>query len=94
LEDRDEYLSEGVFWVPEGHRWDDLRKAAKQADIGTRIDEAMDAIEKDNPSLKGVLPKSYVNRPGFGRHFPRWEGWQYVTEVQSGVQSQGGSFGS
>ena len=33
LEDRDEYASEGVFWVPEGHRWDDLRKAAKQTDI-------------------------------------------------------------
>ena len=37
LESRDEYTAEGVFWVPEGHRWDDLRKAAKQADIGTRI---------------------------------------------------------
>lgn len=38
LEDRDEYTAEGVFWVPEGHRWEDLRKAGKQADIGTRID--------------------------------------------------------
>lgn len=62
LESRDEYTSEGVFWVPEGHRWDDLRKAAKQADIGARIDAAMDAIEKENPSLKGVLPKSYARR--------------------------------
>ncbi|MDD2817879.1 MAG: class I SAM-dependent DNA methyltransferase [Candidatus Nanopelagicales bacterium] len=62
LESRDEYTSEGVFWVPEGHRWDDLRKAAKQADIGARIDSAMDAIEKENPSLKGVLPKSYARR--------------------------------
>lgn len=62
LESRDEYTSEGVFWVPEGHRWDDLRKAAKQADIGTRIDAAMDAIEKENPSLKGVLPKNYARR--------------------------------
>jgi type I restriction enzyme M protein len=50
LEARDEYTSEGVFWVPEGHRWDDLRKAAKQADIGSRIDAAMDAIEKENNS--------------------------------------------
>ena len=49
LEDRDEYAAEGVFWVPEGHRWDDLRKAAKQTDIGERIDSAMDAIEKENP---------------------------------------------
>jgi type I restriction enzyme M protein len=62
LESRDEYLSEGVFWVPEGHRWDDLRKAAKQSDIGSRIDAAMDAIEKENPTLKGVLPKSYARR--------------------------------
>jgi type I restriction enzyme M protein len=62
LEARDEYTSEGVFWVPEGHRWDDLRKAAKQADIGSRIDAAMDAIEKENNSLKGVLPKNYARR--------------------------------
>jgi type I restriction enzyme M protein len=62
LESRDEYTAEGVFWVPEGHRWEDLRKAAKQADIGARIDAAMDAIEKDNPSLKGVLPKNYARR--------------------------------
>ena len=62
LESRDEYTSEGVFWVPEGHRWDDLRKAAKQPDIGARIDAAMDAIEKDNETLKGVLPKNYARR--------------------------------
>ncbi len=62
LESRDEYAAEGVFWVPEGHRWDDLRKAAKQPDIGARIDAAMDAIEKENPSLVGVLPKTYARR--------------------------------
>ena len=62
LEDRDEYAAEGVFWMPEGHRWDDLRKAAKQTDIGERIDAAMDAIEKENPSLRGVLPKRYARR--------------------------------
>jgi type I restriction enzyme M protein len=62
LEDRDEYTGWGVFWLPEGHRWDDLRKAAKQADIGGRIDAAMEAIEKDNPSLRGVLPKRYARR--------------------------------
>ncbi|GEL95295.1 DNA methyltransferase [Cellulomonas composti] len=60
LEDRDEYTAEGVFWVPQGHRWDDLRKAAKQADIGRRVNEAMDAIERENPTLKGVLPKNYT----------------------------------
>lgn len=62
LESRDEYTSEGVFWIPEGHRWDDLRRAAKQDDIGARIDAAMDAIEKENPTLKGVLPKNYARR--------------------------------
>ncbi|MFJ4223702.1 type I restriction-modification system subunit M [Microbacterium sp. NPDC089695] len=62
LEDRDEYSSEGVFWIPEGHRWDDLKKAAKRPDIGTRLDDAMEAIEKDNPTLKGVLPKNYARR--------------------------------
>ena len=62
LEDRDEYTADGVFWIPEGHRWEDLRTAAKLPDIGTRIDAAMDAIEKENPTLKGVLPKKYARR--------------------------------
>ena len=62
LEDRDSFTSEGVFWVPEGHRWDDLRKAAKQPDIGRVIDDAMDAIEKENEALKGILPKNFNRR--------------------------------
>ena len=62
LEDRDEYTAEGVFWIPAGHRWEDLRKSAKQADIGARVDAAMDAIERENPTLKGVLPKNYTQR--------------------------------
>ncbi|GAB3129574.1 class I SAM-dependent DNA methyltransferase [Glaciibacter psychrotolerans] len=62
LEDRDEYTGEGIFWIPESNRWEDLRKAAKQSDIGTRIDDAMEAIEKENPTLKGVLPKNYARR--------------------------------
>lgn len=62
LEDRDEYTSEGVFWVPEGHRWENLVAAAKLPDIGQRIDAAMEAIEKENPTLKGVLPKTYARR--------------------------------
>lgn len=62
LEDRDEYTAEGVFWIPETHRWEDLRKAAKQADIGSRVDAAMEAIERENPTLKGVLPKNYTQR--------------------------------
>lgn len=62
LEDRDEYTAEGVFWIPEGHRWSDLRKAGKQPDIGSRIDAAMEAVEQENQSLKGVLPKDFNRR--------------------------------
>ncbi|MEU6190736.1 class I SAM-dependent DNA methyltransferase [Nocardia sp. NPDC047038] len=62
LEDRDEYTAEGVFWIPDGHRWEDLRKVGKQADIGARIDAAMAAIERENPTLRGVLPKNYTRQ--------------------------------
>ncbi len=62
LEDRDAYTADGVFWIPEGHRWHDLRDAAKSPDIGMRIDSAMEAIEKENPSLAGVLPKNYARQ--------------------------------
>ena len=58
-DDRDEYLADTVFWVPEAARWAALQAAAKRPDIGQRIDAAMDAIEADNPNLKGVLPKDY-----------------------------------
>jgi len=61
LEDRDEYISENVFWVPEGSRWDELLKTASQPDIGQRIDRALEAIERDNPEqLRGVLPRIYA----------------------------------
>ncbi len=60
LEDRDEYVSENVFWVPIEARWQYLQANAKQPNIGKRIDDAMVAIEKDNPPLKGVLPKDYA----------------------------------
>jgi len=59
-EDKDEYLALNVFWVPPEARWDYLQNHAKQPDIGKLIDDAMDAIEKDNPNLKGVLPKDYA----------------------------------
>jgi type I restriction enzyme M protein len=58
-EDIDEYKARNVFWVPPEARWDYLQKNAKQPTIGTIVDDAMDAIERDNASLKGVLPKSY-----------------------------------
>jgi type I restriction enzyme M protein len=60
LESRDEYTAEGVFWVPPEARWGYLRERAKQPEIGKLIDNAMDLIELDNPSLRGVLPKSYA----------------------------------
>jgi type I restriction enzyme M protein len=65
-EDRDEYTAENVFWVPKPARWAHLQGNAKQPTIGKLIDDAMVAIEKDNPSLKGVLPKDY-GRPSLDK---------------------------
>ncbi|MDQ3397848.1 MAG: type I restriction-modification system subunit M [Deinococcota bacterium] len=59
-EDPDEYAAENVFWVPKEARWSHLQASAKQATIGRLVDEAMLALEKVNPSLKGVLPKDYA----------------------------------
>ena len=60
LEDRDYYREVNVFWVPETARWEALRAAAKQPDIGKRIDDALTAIETENPKLKGILDKRYA----------------------------------
>jgi type I restriction enzyme M protein len=61
LEDRDEYLSENVFWVPENARWEKLLAAAAQEDVGQRIDDALEVIENDNAEqLRGVLPRIYA----------------------------------
>ncbi|MGY1762335.1 type I restriction-modification system subunit M [Geodermatophilus sp. SYSU D00779] len=60
LESRDEYTAEGVFWVPPEARWQYLKERAKQPEIGKLIDNAMDLIEIDNPTLRGVLPKTYA----------------------------------
>ena len=59
-EDRDWYLAENVFWIPKEARWRHLVDNAKQPNIGLLVDEAMEAIERDNPTLKGVLPKNYA----------------------------------
>jgi len=59
-EDPDEYRAENVFWVPEIARWTYLHARAKQPSIGKDLDDAMDAIEKANPTLKGILPKEYA----------------------------------
>ncbi len=59
LDDKDEYEREGVFWVPEGARWDRLAAQAKSGGIGELIDNAMDSLMKTNESLTGVLPKIF-----------------------------------
>lgn len=59
LEDRDEYTGHNVFWVPDGARWSTLQAQAKQPEIGQLIDQAMQLIERENPSLRGVLPRNY-----------------------------------
>ena len=61
-EDRDEYTAEGIFWVPENARWNYIAERSKQPEIGAIIDEALDNIEKENETLRGVLPKNY-SRP-------------------------------
>jgi len=66
-EDPDEYKAENVFWVPTEARWSHLQASAKQPTIGKTVDDAMVAIERDNPRLKGVLPKDYA-RPGLDKH--------------------------
>ena len=60
-EDPDEYLANNVFFVPEKARWQYLQDRAKQPEIGKYLDDAMDAIERVNPPLKGVLPKIYAD---------------------------------
>lgn len=65
-EDPDEYRAVNIFWVPQEARWSFLRGSAKQPRIGELADKAMDAIERDNPSLKGVLPKDFA-RPGLDK---------------------------
>ena len=65
-EDRDEYAATNVFWVPKEARWQRLQSNAKQPTIGKDVDDAMVAIEKENPTLKGVLPKDY-GRPSLDK---------------------------
>ena len=65
-EDQDEYLADNVFWVPKEARWTYLQANAKLPTIGKLIDDALVAIEANNPSLKGVLPKDY-NRPALDK---------------------------
>jgi len=66
-EDRDEYAATNIFWVPKDARWEKIQAEARQPTIGKVIDDAMTAIEKENPTLKGVLPKEY-SRPALDKH--------------------------
>jgi type I restriction enzyme M protein len=65
-EDPDEYRAASIFWVPKEARWTHLKASAPQPTIGTLVDDAMAAIERDNPSLKSVLPKDF-GRPGLDK---------------------------
>ncbi len=65
-EDPDEYRAHNIFWVPPEARWQYLRSMAPQPTIGRLVDDSMEAIERDNPTLKGVLPKDYA-RPGLDK---------------------------
>ena len=60
LEDRDEYASDNVFWIPREARWDAILALGSQPDLGVQIDRALDRIERENASLKGILPKVYA----------------------------------
>ena len=62
LESRDEYTAENVFWVPQEARWAELQAKGKTPNIAKLIDDAMYAIERDNPKLKGKLPRDYARR--------------------------------
>jgi type I restriction enzyme M protein len=64
--ERDEYLAANVFWLPPEARWHNLKAKAKSPEIGKLIDEAMGAIERENPTLKGVLPRDYA-RPSLDK---------------------------
>ena len=65
-EDPDEYAAVRIFWVPKEARWSFLRDNAPQPTIGRLVDDAMTAIERDNPTIRGVLPKDYA-RPGLDK---------------------------
>ena len=65
-EDPDEYRAENVFWVPPEARWSQLKAQARQPAVGQFVDAAMAGIERDNPALKGVLPKEYA-RPALDK---------------------------
>ena len=65
-EDPDEYRAANIFWVPKKARWSKIKGHAPQPTVGKLVDDAMEAVERDNPSLKDVLPKDYA-RPALDK---------------------------
>ena len=65
-EDPDEYRAHNIFWVPPEARWTSIKTRARQPTIGKLVDDAMAGIERDNPAIKGVLPKEYA-RPALDK---------------------------
>ena len=61
-EEKDEYAAKGVFWVPPQSRYSHIQSESKKPDIGKTLDDAMDLIEAENPTLKGILPKVYARQ--------------------------------
>ena len=61
-EDRDVYTADNIFWVPQAARWERLKEQARQPDIGRLVDDAMAAVESDNPAIKDVLPKDFARQ--------------------------------
>ena len=59
-EDPDEYRAQNIFWVPVDTRWSNLQSQARQPTIGQIVDSAMSAVERDNPALRGVLPRDFA----------------------------------
>jgi len=94
-EDPDEYAAQNVFWVPERARWSRLAAAAKAADIGVQVDDAMREIERSNPSLQDALPKVYGQRGtahhchGVGQHRPLQRLGRLVAEGERPHQDAG-----
>src|SRR5206468_704995 len=85
-EDPDEYKAENVFWVPPAARWTYLQNSAKQPTIGKIVDDAMVEIERDNPRLKGILPKEYA-RPALDKN-RLGELIDLIGTIGMGVQSE------
>jgi type I restriction enzyme M protein len=88
-EERDEYIAQNVFWVPKGARWSDIQDKAKLPTIGQDVDAAMAAIEDENPTLKGVLPKSTYGRADLDKRL-LGEVIDLVAKIQLIARDEGG----